>query len=81
MRPVCWRLLTRCGVHTMLSVLGTAVKLGGAIKHLTLVGVSFGIGVWFLVLRLGVPMALWCTGSLFAMDFSFVPKNKNKIPK
>jgi len=42
MRPACWRLLTRCEVHTMSSALGVGVKLGGAINHLTVVVVSFG---------------------------------------
>jgi hypothetical protein len=34
--------------------------------------------VWFFVPGLVVPLALWCTGSLFAMDFPFVPERKNK---
>ncbi len=48
----------------MLSVLGTGVKLGGAIKHLTLVGVSFGR---CLVLGAGVG----CAPGLVVYWFSF----------
>jgi hypothetical protein len=59
--------------------LGTGMKLGGSINHIVLV--SFGRCV---VLDAGVwcPLALWCTGSLFAMDFLFVSKrikNKKKL--
>jgi hypothetical protein len=59
----------------MSSALGTGVKLGGAINHLTLVVVSFGRCV-VLGARVGVPLALWCTGSLFAMDFPFMLKKE-----
>ncbi len=81
MRPACWRLLTRCGVDTMSFGLGTGIKLGGAINHITLVLVSFGRCV-VLDAGVGCPLALWCTGSLFAMGFLFVSKrikNKKKL--
>jgi hypothetical protein len=32
--------------------------------------------VWFLVPGLSVSLALWCTGSPFAMDFPFVSKKR-----
>jgi hypothetical protein len=35
--------------------------------------------VWLLVPRLGVPLALWCIGSLFTMDFPFVSKKRNMM--
>jgi hypothetical protein len=62
-------------------VLGIGIKLGGAINHITLVLVSFGRCV-VLDAGVGCPLALWCTGSYFAMDFLFVSKrikNKEKL--
>jgi hypothetical protein len=29
--------------------------------------------------RLGLPLALWCIGSLFAMDFPFASKKRNMM--
>ncbi len=58
-------------------MLGTGITLGGAINHITLVLVSFGRCV-VLDAGVGCPLALWCTGSLFAMDFLFVSKRIEK---
>jgi hypothetical protein len=57
MRLACWRLLIRCGVHTMSFALGTGVKLGDAINHLTLIVVSFGRCVVFGA-KVGYPLGL-----------------------
>jgi hypothetical protein len=79
-RPACWRLLTRCGVHTMSSALGTSVKLGGAINHLTLVVVSFGRCV-VLGARVGCPP--WPCGVLLVLFSQWIfhscSKKKNPV--
>jgi len=66
-------------VHTMLSVLGTGGKLCGAIKHLTLVGVSFGRCV-VLGAGVGCPPGLVVYGFSFCNGF-FICAQKKKDPQ
>ncbi len=78
MRPACWRLLTRYGVHTMSSALGMGVKIGGAINHLTVVVVSFGRCV-VLGAGVGCPPGLGVYWFTFCNGFSIcVPKKKGQ---
>jgi hypothetical protein len=77
MRPACWRLLTRCGVHIMSSALGMGVKLGGDINHLTLVVVSFGRCV-VLGAGVGCPRGLVVYWFTFCNGFSICVKKTKK---
>jgi hypothetical protein len=76
MRSSCWKLLTRCGVHTMSFALGIGVKFGDAINHLTLVVVSFGRCV---VIGVRCHLSLVVYRFSFCSGFSIcVPKKKQK---
>jgi hypothetical protein len=80
MRPACWRLLTSCGVHSISSALGTGLKLGSAIKHLTIVGVSFGMCV-VLGAGVGCPPGLVVYWFSFCNVFSICVKKKKTVNK
>ncbi len=70
--------MIRCGVHTMSFALGTGVKLGGVINHLTLIVVSFGRCVVFGA-KVGCPPGLMVYWFSFCNGFPFRVKKKNMM--